>query len=69
AYPYLTYFAILGMLSIVAAMALIPDQQLPLLFGVVSLLVLLLAYVPRLVWGRRTTEGAVPAGSRAHGEL
>jgi GABA permease len=69
AYPYLTYLAILGMLSIVAAMALIPDQQLPLLFGAVSLLVLLLAYVPRLVWGRSTTEGAVPAGGRAHGEL
>ena len=65
AYPYLTYFAILGMLAIVAAMAFIPDQRRPLALGVVSLVVLLLAYVPRLRWGRRTAESAaIPAGSR-----
>ena len=35
-YPYLTVFAIVAMLGIVVAMAFIPDQRLPLLFGVVS---------------------------------
>lgn len=53
AYPYLTYLAIGGMVSIVAAMAFIPDQQTPLLFGVISLVALLTAYVPRLFWGRK----------------
>ena len=32
-YPYLTYVAIAGMLGIVLAMAFIPDQRKPLLFG------------------------------------
>jgi GABA permease len=36
-YPWLTWVAIAGMLAILAAMAFIPDQQLPLLFGLVSL--------------------------------
>lgn len=53
AYPYLTYFAISGMILIVMAMAFIPEQRTPLALGVVSLLVLLLAYVPRALWGRR----------------
>src|SRR6202163_207332 len=33
AYPHLTYLAIAGMLGILLAMAFIPDQQIPLLFG------------------------------------
>jgi GABA permease len=44
AFPWLTWVAIVGMLSILAAMAFIPEQRVPLLFGVVSLLVLLVAY-------------------------
>src|SRR5271170_1928803 len=47
AYPYLTYLAIAGMLAIVLAMAFIPDQRTPLLFGVISLGILLLAYAVR----------------------
>ncbi len=53
AYPYLTILAILGMISIVVAMAFIPEQRTPLLLGVVSLAVLLVAYAPRSLWGRR----------------
>ncbi len=68
AYPYLTYLTIASMILIVAAMAFIPAQQKPLLFGVISLLALLLAYVPRLLWGRRTPATA-PAGGRNPGEL
>ena len=64
-YPYLTYLTILGMLVIVSAMAFIPEQQGPLLFGVVSLAVLLLIYLPRLLWGRKVAESTttMPAGS------
>ena len=36
-YPYLTYVAIVGMVSIVVAMAFIPEQRQPLLLGVASL--------------------------------
>ena len=55
AYPYLTILAIVGMISIVVAMAFIPEQRTPFLLGVVSLAVLLVAYVPRLLWGSRPT--------------
>jgi len=53
AYPYLTYLAIAGMLSIVLAMAFIPDQRTPLLFGVISLGALLLGFGVRLRFGSR----------------
>jgi GABA permease len=43
-YPGLTIVTIAGMLVIVAAMAFIPDQRLPLLFGVISALAMLAAY-------------------------
>ena len=46
-YPYLTCFAIVGMIGILVAMAFIPDQRTPLWLGVVSLGVLLVAYVWR----------------------
>jgi GABA permease len=51
AYPYLTWVAIVGMLSIVLAMALIPEQRTPLLFGVVSLGFLLLGFAARVRFG------------------
>lgn len=54
AYPYLTYLATAGMLGIVLAMAFIPDQRTPLLFGLVSLGILLAGY------GLRTRFGAKP---------
>ena len=49
-YPYLTWVAIVGMLSIVGAMAFIPDQRTPLALGVVSLTVLLFAFTARSIW-------------------
>jgi GABA permease len=53
AYPYLTYLAIAGMLGIVLAMAFIPDQRTPLIFGVVSLGILLLGFIARVRFGRK----------------
>jgi GABA permease len=44
AYPYLTYVAIAGMLAVVIAMAFIPDQRTPLIFGIISLVVLTLIF-------------------------
>jgi len=44
AYPHLTRFAILLMILIVAAMGLIPEQRVPLIFGLASVGVLLAAY-------------------------
>ena len=64
AYPYLTYLAIAGMVTIVVAMAFIPDQRRPLAFGVVSLVVLLLAYMPRSRWGKRPAAASIH--QRAH---
>ena len=43
-YPHLTRLAILVMLAIVAAMGFIPDQRAPLLFGVVSVAVMLAGF-------------------------
>jgi GABA permease len=47
AYPHLTRLAIVAMLGIVTAMAFIPEQRLPLLFGIASVGALLLAYLLR----------------------
>jgi GABA permease len=44
AYPYLTYITIAGMLAVVIAMAFIPDQRTPLIFGIISLVVLALIF-------------------------
>ncbi len=46
-YPVLTIVAIVTMLAIVAAMAFIEDQRLPLLFGIVSALAMLGGYAIR----------------------
>jgi GABA permease len=51
AFPYLTYLAIAGMLGILIAMAFIPDQQTPLLFGVISLGALVAGYAVRARFG------------------
>jgi GABA permease len=50
-YPYLTSLAIAAMLAIVAAMAFIPEQRAPLLFGVLSALAMLAAYCLRRRFG------------------
>ncbi|MFI4891633.1 MAG: amino acid permease [Steroidobacterales bacterium] len=52
-YPHLTRFAILLMLLIVAAMGIIPDQRAPLIFGLVSVMVLLAAFGIRRILRRR----------------
>jgi GABA permease len=43
-FPHLTRLAIAGMLAIVAAMGFISDQRAPLLFGLVSVAVMLMGY-------------------------
>ncbi len=54
AYPYLTYLAIAGMLGIVLAMAFIPEQRTPLVFGLISLGLLLLGFLARVRFGDRS---------------
>jgi GABA permease len=53
AYPYLTYVTIAGMLSIVFAMGLIPEQRRPLLFGIISVGILMAAYALRERYGKK----------------
>ena len=53
AYPTLTIVAIVTMGAIVAAMAFIPDQRWPLVFGVMSALVMLCGYAFRRRYGSR----------------
>ena len=68
-YPYLTWVAILGMLGIVVAMALIPEQRTPLALGVVSLALLLVAYGARLWWGKRPSIAPIAAEAHHYSEL
>jgi GABA permease len=44
-YPYVTILAIVAMLGIVVAMAFIPDQRVPLVFGLASAAAMLLGYL------------------------
>jgi GABA permease len=50
-YPGLTIMAIFTMLAILAAMAFIPEQRAPLLFGISSALAMLGGYVLRRRFG------------------
>jgi GABA permease len=50
-FPGLTWVAIVTMFAIVAAMAFIPGQRAPLLFGVLSALAMLLGYLLRRRFG------------------
>ena len=50
-FPYLTYFAIVVMLGIVGAMAFIPEQHLPLYFGLASVALMLIGYGIRQYFG------------------
>src|SRR4029077_6085596 len=50
-YPYLTILVIIGMLRIVAAMAFIPQQRAPLLFGLASAALMLGGYLLRRRFG------------------
>jgi GABA permease len=51
AFPYLTYLTIAGMLAIVLSMGFIADQRKPLVFGIISLGVLLLGFCVRQRFG------------------
>jgi GABA permease len=48
-----------GMLGIVLAMAFIPDQRTPLIFGVVSLGILLLGFAARVRFGGKPDIAAL----------
>jgi GABA permease len=69
AYPYLTYLAIAGMLGIVLAMAFIPDQRTPLLFGVISLGLLLLGFCARVRFGAKPDIAALAIEPHRYEEL
>jgi len=63
-YPGLTVVAIAMMLAIVAAMAFIPEQRFPLLFGLVSALIMLAGYLLRRGFGgRRDSRASVAPGT------
>jgi GABA permease len=68
-YPYLTYLTIAAMLGILLAMAFIPDQRTPLLFGLISLCVLLLAFAIRHRFGAKNRMPTIAAEPRGYGEL
>jgi GABA permease len=68
-YPYLTYLTIAAMLGIVIAMAFIPDQRTPLVFGLISLGVLLVAFVVRHRFGAKYRIATIAAEPHGYGEL
>jgi len=69
AYPYLTMLAIAGMLGIVVAMAFIPEQRTPLLFGLASLALLLLGFGARMRFGAKPQAAALAMEPHHYGEL
>jgi GABA permease len=69
AYPYLTYLAIAGMLGIVLAMAFIPEQRTPLIFGVISLGILLLGFSVRVRFGRKQNIATLAMEPHQYEEL
>jgi GABA permease len=68
-YPYLTYLAIAAMLGIVCAMAFIPEQRTPLLFGIASLGALLLGFVARLRFGAKPAIAPLRLEAHQYREL
>jgi GABA permease len=69
AYPYLTWLAIAGMLGIVVAMAFIPEQRTPLIFGAISLGVLMLGFIARVRFGRQPDIATLAMESHRYDEL
>jgi GABA permease len=61
AYPYLTYLTIAGMLAIVLSMGFIADQRKPLIFGIISLGVLLIGFWVRRRFGGKPDDAAEAA--------
>lgn len=68
-FPYLTYLAIAGMVSIVVAMAFIPEQRIPLLLGAVSVVVLVVAFVGRMRWGTHPELRAIQEEPHSYAEV
>jgi GABA permease len=68
-YPYLTYLTIAGMLGIVLAMAFIPDQRTPLIFGLMSLGALVVAFLVRHRFGKEPAIAAIAAEPHFYEEL
>ncbi|MDR3452483.1 MAG: amino acid permease [Rhodoferax sp.] len=68
-YPYLTYVAIFAMMAIVVAMWFIPDQRTPLLLGVISLGILVLAYGARMVCGKSPQIATIAQEPHGYQEL
>lgn len=69
AYPYLTYVAIAGMLGIVLAMGFIPDQRTPLIFGLISLALLVMAFYVRLRFGAKPDIAALAMEPHQYDQL
>ena len=69
AYPYLTYLAIAGMLAILLAMAFIPEQRTPLIFGLISLALLLLGFCARARFGKKPDFVALSMEPHRYDEL
>jgi len=69
AYPFLTYLAIAGMLAIVLAMAFIPEQRTPLVFGLMSLGILLVGFGVRIRFGRKPDIATLQMEAHQYQEL
>ncbi len=63
AFPYLTYFAIAAMVTVIASMALVEDVRAQLIPSFISLAIVLAAYWFKTRAERRTAT--VPAGGAA----
>jgi len=61
--------AIFGMLAIVLAMAFIPEQRMPLIFGAMSLGIALLGFSVRLRYGKRPDIASLAMEPRRYEEL
>src|ERR1700681_696326 len=69
AYPCLTSLTISGMLGIVVAMAFIPEQRTPLVFGAISLGVLMLGFIARVRFGRQPDIATLAMEPHRYDEL
>jgi GABA permease len=69
AYPYLTYVAIAGMVGILLAMGFIPEQRTPLIFGLASLGLLMLAFCARSRFGARPDIATLAMEPHQYDEL
>lgn len=68
-FPYLTWIAIAGMVAIVVAMAFIPEQRVPLLLGIVSVALLVMACLGRMRWGARPEVHGIQEEPHSYAEV